>query len=138
MLLADRMKNTLDDFWFPYDYNDILDYTTVDYRYESSYEDDYIPKVISQPKTQDCHPRNYCNKIQVQALREEIDFRVEANFWITYRKDWNKNQVLPSQVEIFYEDILHENDFEVKDEKVNVLEKFDEGYSGAKFCEAKL
>lgn len=67
-----------------------------------------------------------------------MDLRFEANFWITYQKDWNKNQVLPSQVEIFYEDILHDNDIDVKDEKVDVLEKFDEGYSGAKFHEAKL
>lgn len=74
------MKNTLVDFQFPYEYNDILDYKTIDYRYESSYEDDYISKVISQPKTQDYHPRNYCNKIQVQASREEIDLRFEANF----------------------------------------------------------
>lgn len=38
-------------------------------------------------------------------------------------------------MKIFYMKMILKS---IKDKKVNVLEKFDEGYSGAKFREAKL
>ena len=33
-----RMKKVLIDLWFPNDYYDILDYTSIDYKYVYSYE----------------------------------------------------------------------------------------------------
>ena len=37
-----RMKRVLIDLWFPNDYYDILDYTSVDYKSIYSYEKQYV------------------------------------------------------------------------------------------------
>ena len=38
----ERMKRVLIDLWFPDDYYDILDYTSVDYKSVYSYEKQYV------------------------------------------------------------------------------------------------
>ena len=50
-----RMKNLLIDLWFPNDYYDILDYTSVDYKSIYSYEKQYVQNMKSQPQNQNYH-----------------------------------------------------------------------------------
>ena len=43
-----RMKRVLTDLWFPNDYYDILDYTSVDYKSIYSYEKQYFQNMKGQ------------------------------------------------------------------------------------------
>ena len=45
-----RMKKVLIDLWFPNDYYDILDHTSVDYRSVYSYEKQYIQNMTARPQ----------------------------------------------------------------------------------------
>ena len=44
------MKKVLVDLWFPHDYYDILDYTSVDYKSLYSCEKQYIQNMKGQPQ----------------------------------------------------------------------------------------
>ena len=46
------MKNVLIDLWFPNDYYDILDYTSIDYKLVSSYEKQYVQNIKGQSQNQ--------------------------------------------------------------------------------------
>ena len=50
-----RMKKVLIDLWFPLDYYDILDYTSVKYKSVYSYEEKYVQNMKSQPHNQNYH-----------------------------------------------------------------------------------
>ena len=56
------MKRVLIDLWFSNDYYDILDYVSVDYKYEYSYEKQYIQNMKSQLQNQ-----NYHNQVHVSS-----------------------------------------------------------------------
>ena len=49
------MKRVLIDLWFPNDYYDILDYTSVDYKSIYSYKKQYIQNMKGQPQNQNYH-----------------------------------------------------------------------------------
>ena len=40
------MKKVLVDLWFLHDYYDILDYTSVNYRFAYSYEKEYVKSIF--------------------------------------------------------------------------------------------
>ena len=44
-----RMKNVLIDLWFPNDYYDIIDYTSVHYIFVYSYEMQYVQNMKGKP-----------------------------------------------------------------------------------------
>ena len=46
------MKNVLIDLWFPNDYYDILDYTSIDYKLVYSYEKQYVQNIKGQSQNQ--------------------------------------------------------------------------------------
>ena len=105
------MKKVVVDIWFPHDYYDILDYTSVNYRSLYSYD-----------------------------LRKEKCLRVDKMKTI-YKKnieEIEEKKVLLSQVEKFCVDNLHENDFETNKEKKNVLNMVGENYSEVADCEVKI
>ena len=54
MLLAKNEK-VLIDLWFPNGYYDILDYTSVDYKFVYSYEKQYVQNMKSRPQNQNYH-----------------------------------------------------------------------------------
>ena len=56
------MKRVLIDSWFPNDYYDILDYTSVDYKSVYSYEKQYIQNMKGQAQNQ-----NYHSQVQVSS-----------------------------------------------------------------------
>ena len=43
------------DLWFPQDYYNILDHTSVNYRSTYSYENEYVQNMKSQPQNQYYH-----------------------------------------------------------------------------------
>ena len=47
-----RIKRVLIDLWFPNNYYDILDYTSVDYKSVYSYEKQYLQNMKGQPQNQ--------------------------------------------------------------------------------------
>ena len=49
------MKKMLVDLWFPQDYYNILDHTSVNYRSTYSYENEYVQNMKSQPQNQYYH-----------------------------------------------------------------------------------
>ena len=50
-----RMKRVLIDLWFPNDYYDILDYTSVYYKSVNSYEKQYVQNMKGQLQNQNYH-----------------------------------------------------------------------------------
>ena len=50
-----RMKKVLIDLWFPLDYYDILDYTSVKHKSIYSYEEEYVQNMKNQPHNQNYH-----------------------------------------------------------------------------------
>ena len=60
------MKRVLIDLWFPNDYYDILDYTSVDYKSVYSYEKKYFQNMKGQPQNQ-----NYYNQVLCQ-VKERV------------------------------------------------------------------
>ena len=64
------MKKVLFDLWFPHDYYDILDYTSVNYKFVYSYERKYVQNKKDQPQNQNYH-------IQVHVSRKEKGLRVD-------------------------------------------------------------
>ena len=56
------MKRVLIDLWFPNDYYDILDYTSVDYKSVYSYEKQYVQNMEGQPQNQ-----NYQSQFHVSS-----------------------------------------------------------------------
>ena len=92
-----RMKRVLIDLWFPNDYYDILDYTSVDYKYYS-YEKQYVYNMKGQPQNQNYHS-------QVHVSRKEKGLRVEKkqpiskeNFEVV-KKDQDLQQVIELKIE---------------------------------------
>ena len=70
------MKKMLVDLWFPQDYYNILDYTSVNYRSVYSYEKEYVQNMKVQPQNQYYH-------IQIHVSSKEKGLRVwqdAANF----------------------------------------------------------
>ena len=65
-----RMKRVLIDLWFPNDYYDILDYTSVDYKSVHSYEKNYVQNMKGQPQNQNYHS-------QVHVSHKEKGLRVK-------------------------------------------------------------
>ena len=57
-----RMKRVLIDLWFPNDYYDIVDYTSVDYKSVYSYEKQDVQNMKGQPQNQ-----NYHNQVHVSS-----------------------------------------------------------------------
>ena len=57
-----RMKNVLIDLWFPNDYYDILDYTSVDYKFVHSYEKKYVQNMKGQPQNQNYHSQVHVSR----------------------------------------------------------------------------
>ena len=49
------MKKGIIYLWFPNDYYDILDYTSVDYKFIYSYEKQYVQNMKGQPQNQNYH-----------------------------------------------------------------------------------
>ena len=49
------MKMVLIDLWFPNDYYDVLDYTSVDYKSIYSHEKQYVQNMKGQPQNQNYH-----------------------------------------------------------------------------------
>ena len=92
-----RMKRVLIDLWFPNDYYDILDYTSVDYK-SYSYEKQYVYNMKGQPQNQNYHS-------QVHVSHKEKGLRVEKkqpiskeNFEVV-KKDQDLQQVIELKIE---------------------------------------
>ena len=47
------------DLWFPQDYYNILDYTSVNYRSVYSYEKEYVQNMKGQPQNQYYHIQSH-------------------------------------------------------------------------------
>ena len=92
------MKRVLIDLWFPNDYYDILDYTSVYYKSVNSYEKQYFQNMKGQPQNQ-----NYHN--QVHVLRKDKSLTVDKmqptskeNFEVV-KKDQDLQQVVELKLE---------------------------------------
>ena len=111
------MKRVLIDLWFPNDYYDILDYTSVYYKSVNSYEKQYFQNMKGQPQNQ-----NYHN--QVHVLRKDKSLTVDKmqptskeNFEVV-----KKDQDLQQVVELKFEDTTCKKfDEEVKEKKVELI-----------------
>ena len=112
-----RMKRVLIDLWFPNDYYDILDYTSVYYKSVNSYEKQYFQNMKGQPQNQ-----NYHN--QVHVLRKDKSLTIDKmqptskeNFEVV-----KKDQDLQQVVELKFEDTTCKKfDEEVKEKKVELI-----------------
>ena len=57
-----RMKRVLIDLWFPNDYYNILDYTSIDYKFIYSYEKQYVQNMKDQPQNQNYQSEVYVSR----------------------------------------------------------------------------
>ena len=64
-----RMIMILIDLWFPNDYYDILDYTSVDYKSVYSYEKQHVQNMKSQLQNQ-----NYHSQVHVSSKGKSSSF----------------------------------------------------------------
>ena len=60
-----RIKKVLIDLWFPNDYYDLLDYTSVDYKSVYSYENQYVHNIKGQNQ-------NYHNQVHVSSKGKSL------------------------------------------------------------------
>ena len=113
--LGKKMKKILIDLWFPNDYYDILDYTSVDYKSVNSYEKQYVQNMKGQNQ-------NYHSQVHVSNKGQ--DLRVEKKQPITKEKFEvvKKDQDLQQVIELKTEDTTCQNfDEEVKETKVELI-----------------
>ena len=104
------MKRVLIDLWFPNDYYDILDYTSIDYKSIYSYEKQYIQNMKGQPQNQNYHS-------QVHVSSKGKDLRVDKKK-IIHKENFEvvkKDQDLQQFIELKIEDTTcQKNDEDVK------------------------
>jgi len=111
------MKKMLVDLWFPQDYYNILDYTSVNYRSVYSYEKEYVENMKGQPQNQYYH-------IQIHVSSKEKGLRVDKmqpifkeNFEVN-----EKDQNLQQFAELNVENITFQKfDEDVKEKKIELI-----------------
>ena len=105
------------DLWFPQDYYNILDYTSVNYRSVYSYEKEYVENMKGQPQNQYYH-------IQIHVSSKEKGLRVDKmqpifkeNFEVN-----EKDQNLQQFAELNIENITFQKfDEDVKEKKIELI-----------------
>ena len=85
------MQRVLIDLWFPNDYYDILDYTSVDYKSVYSYEKQYVQNVEGQPQNQNYHSQVHVSS-KGKGLRVEKKQPISKEIlkWLKKIKNCNK------------------------------------------------
>ena len=112
-----RMKNVLIDLWFPNNYYDIIDYTSVHYISVYSYEKQYFQNMKGQPQNQ-----NYQSQVHVSSkgngLRAEKKHPISEENFEVVKKDQDLQQVN----ELKFEDTTCQKfDEDVKEKKVELI-----------------
>ncbi|KAL0016133.1 hypothetical protein SO802_003202 [Lithocarpus litseifolius] len=92
------MKKVSIDLWFPNDYYDILNYTSVDYKSVYSHEKQYVPNMKGQPQNQ-----NYHNQVHVsskgKSLRVQKKQPISKENFEVVKKDQDLQQVVELKLE---------------------------------------
>ena len=88
-----RMQRVLIDLWFPNDYYDILDYTSVDYKSVYSYEKQYVQNVEGQPQNQNYHSQVHVSS-KGKGLRVEKKQPISKENFEMVKKDQELQQVI--------------------------------------------
>ena len=105
-----RMKRVLIDLWFPNDYYDILDYTSVDYKSVYSYEKQYIQN------------QNYDSQVHVSSkgkgLRVKEKQLISKENFEVFKKDQDLLQVIELKIE---NTTCQKFEEEVKETKVELI-----------------
>ena len=91
-----RMKKVLIDLWFPNNYYDILDYTSVDYKAIYSYETQYVHNMKGQNQ-------NYHSQVHVsskgKSLMVEKKQPISRETFEVVKKGQNQQQVVELKLE---------------------------------------
>ena len=98
------MERVLIDLWFCNDYYDILDYTSVDYKYVYSYEKQYVQNLKGQP--------------QNQSLRVEKKQPISKENFEVVKKDQDLQQVIELKIK---DTTCQKFDEDVKEKKVELI-----------------
>ena len=110
------MKRVLIDLWFPNDYYDIVDYTSVDYKSVYSYEKQDVQNIKGQPQNQ-----NYHNQVHVSSkgkgLRVEKKQPISKVNFEAIKKDQDLQQVIELKIE---DTTCQKFDEDVKEKKVEL------------------
>ena len=111
------MKKVLIDLRFPNNYYDILDYTSVDYKYVYSYKKQYVQNMKGQPQNQ-----NYYSQVHVSSkgngLRVDKKQPISKEKFEVIKKDQDLQQVIELKIE---DTTCQKFDEEVKETKVELI-----------------
>ena len=111
------MQRVLIDLWFPNDYYDILNYTSVDYKSVYSYEKQYVQNVEGQPQNQNYHSQVHVSS-KGKGLRVDKKKPISKENCELVKKDQDLQQV----IELKNKDITCQKfDEEVKEKKVKLI-----------------
>ena len=111
------MKRILIDIWFPNDYYDILDYTSVDYKSVYLYEKQYVQNMKSQPQNQNYHSQVHVSS-KGKGLRVEKKQPISKEKFEVVKKDQDLQQIIELKIE---DTTCQKFDKEVKETKVELI-----------------
>ena len=92
------MKKALIDLWFPNAYYDILDYTSVDYKFVYSYGKQYVQNMRGQPQNQNNHNQVHVSS-KGKGLRVEKKQPISKEKFEVVKKDQDLQQVIELKIE---------------------------------------
>ena len=110
------MQRVLIDLWFPNDYYDILEYTSVDYKSVYSYEKQYVQNMEGQPQNQNYHSQVHVSS-KVKGLRVEKKQPISKVNFEVIKKDQDLQQVIELKIE---DTTCQKFDEDVKEKKVEL------------------
>ena len=96
--LGKELKRVLIDLQFLNDYYDILDYTSVDYKFAYSYEKQYVQNKEGQPQNQNYHSQAYVSS-KVKDLRVEKKQPISKENFEVVKRDQDLQQVIELKIE---------------------------------------
>ena len=115
------MKRVLIDIWFPNDYYDILDYTSIYYKSIYSYEKQYIQNMEGRPQNQNYHSQVHVSS-KGKGLRVEKKQPISKENFEVVKKDQDLQQVIELKIE---DTTCQKLDEEVKEKKVELIVEYD-------------
>ena len=111
------VKRVLIDVWFPNNYYDILDYTSVDYKSVYSYEKQCVQNMEGQPQNQNYHRQVHVSS-RGKGLRVEKKQPISKENFEVVKKDQHLQQVIELKIE---DTTCQKLDEEVKEMKVELI-----------------
>ena len=112
-----KNENVLIYLWFPNDYYDILNYTSVDYKYVYLHEKQFVQNMKGQPQNQNCHSQVHVSS-KGKGLRVEKKQSISKENFEVVKKYQDLHQIIKLKIE---DTTCQKLDEEVKEKKVELI-----------------